>query len=279
LLIVQGGSIIPDKVGLNGYRSRFTVLTAPGVVSGKISNFNGTVLWVGLTCNTTYEVLGGGPFTHRRILFASTVPWPAGGFSPRPVDAVTGIGSGECVRDVAKPLSDGTNTACLRRLFQQNTIRGTIQGPVSALGVRVIVDETFRFNGVDDGVRKTKKFWNSFKKEVPMKYMLTPNGTFDTTLQNSPDSQHIFMVDIFSYGLKGLDEDLPVGGQSNVDTSQSRGNKRMKSDDSVMSGYSSSSFGLGGIATSLDDPTEESFEDGEASIVTEMKLYFKEGKA
>lgn len=278
--------VIPDSIGLNGFRARITCLTTPDVVSSKISGFDGKVYWVGLTCDTTYEIGAPGPFVHRRVLFKSTLPWPSSKITVSQPNPSGGIGSGEYVRATASSLSDAKVVGCLRRLFAQDTIRGVIQGPTTSLGVTILRDETTQLRGVEDGVRRQKKFWNSLKGEKVMQYDILPSGSFDFSLSNAPASQHVYLADIFSYGLQGLDSSLPdpnvhvdydakaapvegAGGQAN------RGSKRSRSDDSVMSGASDDSFNTSGLKAALADPTRENAKEGSVNISTVMKVYFK----
>lgn len=283
---LQDHTVVPDQIRLNGFRARVTCLTAPGPVHVKCPDSNGKVRWVGVTCNTTYEAAGGGPFTHRRLLFKSTIPWPAGTLAPYPSDTASGGRPGEYVRQGARSLSNGKLAACLSRLFVQGTVRGVLQGPTSTLGITVLRDEKYAFNGNDDGLRKSKKYWNAFSNEPVMQYNLLPTGSFDFSLSNSPSSQHIYLVDIYSYGLQGLDSSLPdpktvsAGAPSGTPAGafmDHKPAKRSRSDDSVMSEASNGSFSTGTLTDALLDPMRES-DDGSVSIVTEMKLYFRKAK-
>lgn len=279
---------------MNGFRARILCLTRPGVVQARNPAFDGNVCWVGVTCNTTYELDNGGPFVHRRILFKSTIPWPVGEPRPSGPNPAGGIGPGEYIRTTAQPLSDLVTTQCLRTLFTTDTVRGAISGPVATKGVTVLKDESFTMRGQDDGVRRKKKYWNALKGEPRMQYTLLPDGGFDAQPANSPASQHIYLVDIYSYGLKDLDVSLPdlrtqsadppSGAKRGVSSPmQPPSGKRTKSEDSNMSGTGGSEpFSFVGVREnlpgggSLSDPmVNENKSDGKASIVTEMKLYYK----
>lgn len=141
------------------------------------------------------------------------------------------------------------------------------------------MDEKFSFNGNDDGVRKTKKYWNSLRSQPVMKYAPLPNGSFDFGLQNSPDSQHIYMVDIYSYGLEGLDSMIPSPNSQGAPSGSAMGGmpekKRQKSGETVMSGTSDASFGTSGLQNGLLNPMTEDRESW-VKIVTEMKLYYRQ---
>jgi hypothetical protein len=154
----------------------------------------------------------------------------------------------------------------------------------------VLRDEKFAFNGTEDGVRRTKKYWNGFQKEPVMQYNVHPNGVFDFSLANSPASQHLYLVDIFSYGLQGLDSSLPdpktpsVGAQSGPSaaaSSDQKPAKRSRSGDSDMSGVSSGSsgsFGTDSLLDALVDPMHEDYDEGTVRVTSEMKLYFRKSK-
>lgn len=284
---MQASKVVPDTVGFNGFRARFTLLTHPSVPNSKVSDFNGRANWVGVTCNTTYELDTAGPFVHRRIIFKSTVPWPAELIAPADANPAGGIGAGEFVRRGVSDLTDIKTVGCLRRLFAQDTVRGVVQGPVGTLGITVLKDETINLRGSDDGFRTEKKYWNSLKSEPTMQYNISTNGSLDMSLANAPQSQHVYLVDIFSFGLAGLDSSLPdlktqsseaPSGQSEDASQQGagRGAKRFKSDDSVMSDVSTGSFGVSGLKSALVDPMSQFGEEGQANITTVMKLYFRQ---
>ena len=241
----------------------------------KISAFNGRLYWVGVTCNTTYEISSGGPFVHRRVLFKSTVPWPGQSIVPADNNASGGLSPGESIRATATSLSDAKLVGCLRRLFKQDTVRGTVQGPTASLGITVLKDETFTMRGLDDGVRREKKYWNSLKSEPMMQYNILPDGSFDFSLANAPQSQHLYLVDIYSYGLQGLDSELPTLQPSDSQYTQRSepSKKRPKTEDTDMDNgvYSTSS-----MLHALTDPMSEDRDDGAVKISTTLKLYFKQ---
>lgn len=283
-------------MGLNGFRARITLLTHPELVSKKLQDFSGNASFVGLTCNTTYELSGGGPFIHRRVLFKSSFPWPVAPIGDGVANAPGGVGPGEYIRPCAQSLADLYTTQCLRRLFIRDTVRGVIDGPTQTVGITVLKDESFNMTGKEDGARRKKKYWNSLKAEPVMRYTLEPSGQFSPSLMNPVASQHVYIADIFSYGLANLDASLPgqktpsVGPPSGVkedpSSPQARPTKRSKSDESVrsidseMSGTGQGTFSVGGMRENLPDPmhSKENVEDGVARVVTEMKLYFKNVK-
>lgn len=270
--------MVPDTLGLNGFCGRVTLLTHPLIPEQRKSDFNGKVKWVGVTCNTTYELNGAGPFVHRRVLFKSSIKWPCQLFGSSAENRAGGIEKGDYIRATVANLDDRGFTACLRRLFQRDTVRGVVQGPTASLGVTVLKDETMSMRGSDDGVRKQKKYWNSLKKEPEMQYNILPSGGFDFSLSNSPESQHIYMVDMFSYGLDDLESPLPELARQGAQADTAPKTKRFKSDDTVMSGGSDESFGTSGLMDALTNPmVHEDFKAGRANIITEMKLYYQYG--
>lgn len=278
---MQPSRVIPDSLGLNGLKARITILTHPRLAESKGCDFNGRANWLGVTCDTTYELNGAGPFVHRRIIFKSTLPWESGVINAGVDNPSGGLRACEYIRKIATGLSDGKLVGCLRRLFSQDTVRGVVQGPISSLGVTVLKDESFEMKGVEDGVRRHKKYWNSLKGEPVMQYDISPDASFALSLANAPASQHVYLVDIFSYGLGGLEKALPnpstTAFTAGSGDAQMPSKKRVKSEDSVMSGSSNDSFGTGSLRESLLDPMTEDLEGGVANVTTVMKLYFRNG--
>ena len=229
-----------------------------------------------------YEAVGAGPFVHRRIIFRATIPWAGVPISERPVVAGSSVGRGEFVRPVVSDLSSENLCGGIRRLFSQDTIRGIIQGPLNTVTINVISDEKFSFNGSDDGVRRTKKFWNSFKRTVPHRYKFLTDGVFDSSLANSPDAQHIYIADIFSYGLGDLDTQIPAPivtpvGSTNLSEEQADGKRRKVSADSEMSDFTD----VSSMKNSLPGPVlmkgnaDINKNGGLVSVTTEAKLYYR----
>jgi hypothetical protein len=253
-------------------RARITCLTLPSVVTEKLPAFNGRVNWLGFSCFTTYEISAAGPFMHRRILFKSPLPWPGQRIVPGGADTTGGVGTGEFVRAISTDLSDGKLAGCLRRLFQQPTVRGVVQGPTSTLGVTVLRDETRNLRGVDDGTRSVKKYWDSLRGEPVMQYNLLHDGSFDISLANSPSSQQLYLLDVYSYGLEGLDCALPdpttqaAGarfGQTEGASSQVPETMKMFDDVKVEK-------------KTCRSPLNEDMEAGTANISCTLKLYFRQ---
>ena len=264
-------------------------MTDPSIPSSKSHEFEGKVDWQGVTCNTTYEATGGGPFLHRRILFKSTVPWPANKLLMwSGLAAQSGLSPGEYIRGPVSDLKDQVLVGCLRRLFAQSTVRGVVQGPTSTLGVTVLRDEVFQLTGSDDGLRRRKKYWNDLKREPVMEYTLEPSGVFSRALVVGSKAQHIYLVDVFSYGLEGLDVGLPLHApvppseQARQETPLRKTAKRVKSDHSGDSNMSNSDgYDMADVRESLPvnagptwTPAKED-DDSHVRVFTEMKLYFR----
>ncbi|KAK3669960.1 hypothetical protein LTR78_010132 [Recurvomyces mirabilis] len=264
-----------DQVGLNGFISRVTLLTYPDLVRDKCHESSGKVKWVGVTCNTTYELTDGGPFVHRRVIFKSTIPWPASPIYRTAANPSSGLGVGDYARSCAAPLAPDALVGCLRRLFAQDTVRGLIQGPTSNFAITVLSDEKYQCTGVDNGKRLTKKFWNGFEKEPAMQYAIGTNGSLTAQLANSPTSQHIYLVDIFSYGLEGLDASLPLL-KSDGSGGEEPPMKRTKSESSTEIDMDE---GWDKVSKSLPSTSGHillgSRDERQVSITNEMKLYFR----
>ena len=245
----------------------------------------------GVTHNTTYESVSGGYFYHRRVIFKSSVLWPGDVPQKWPGGAEqhAGLAKGEFVRGRVKDLKDPTIASCLRRLFVQHTVRGILTGPVASLGVTLLKDDDFHMQSTDDGRREEKKFWNSFRSEPLMEYNLATNGTFDTSFTVGSKAQHIYAMDIVSFGLKGLDVALP--SPSPKEQEQVRNpKKRPKAESGRDSDMSGNSDGFlmpevedslpSGPAAQADGAVYGQFEDDEefVKMFTEMKLYFYQVK-
>jgi hypothetical protein len=188
-------------------------------VSSRSDKFDGAVTWKGFSEKVEYEFTGGGPFIHRRVLFASKIPWP--------VQCLTKHNSGEdgdksycrlSGSSLADPnpvgtLADTTTAGCLRRIFTEHTVRGLVHGGTQPKHLVILEDRVFSYSGSANGSRRKKKFWNDFGgkgKPKTMKYKLD-RRTGDVTADPEDSSvyQHIYLVDVFQYGLAGLDLDIP----------------------------------------------------------------------
>ena len=133
-------------------------------------------------------------------------------------------------------------------------------------------------NGSDDGVRRFKKYWNPFDREPVMQYEISPDGSLSFSLSNAPASQHLYLVDVFSYGLGGLDSPLPVLSAPSQAASESGAEpsrlKRAKVESSAMEGVTST-FSTEKLNAALPDPMDPT-DEGNCKVITEMKLYFQD---
>jgi hypothetical protein len=268
--------VSPDQVGLNGLRARCFRLTSADPIGAGCVGTTGGVKWWGFTAQTSYNINGPGPFTHRRVLFKSTRTWRAWGLMAAAENPSRGLSKGDFITSRAMPCNDSVTLACLRALFVQDNIRGVISGPTTDLGVTVIRDEIYRCNGHASGVMKEKKYWYPQLRDEPvMKYSIKDDGTLGDVLLNSPESQHIYCMDVYSYGLAGLDLPLPTSEAKTGAADAPPRKKRTKSDDSsdsAMGGWSD-------VAAAITEDTEfvelEAPAQGLVSIYNEFKIYHK----
>ena len=211
------------------------------------------------------------------------MPWPADVFGITDEAARSG-GTIDVGRRPSRGLSNVNVSGSLRRLFTDPTVRGCIEGPTSSLSITVLRDEKFSRTGKEGGVRYHKKWWNGFRQQSTMQYSLDVTGSYGFALMNSPESQHIYLADIYSYGLEGLDSSLPdpktplggvLSGPSGAASWDRKTSKRAKSDESVLSAGSSDSFPMEDVKSALPVQMEGDSELGVADITTVMKLYFK----
>ena len=157
---------------------------------------------------------------------------------------------------------------------------------VEARGVTVLEDKTRSLEGKSSGVRRTKKYWNGFGKSgrgTLLKHDLDDDGSILNSLVDGSTGQHVYVVDVFQYGISGLDLRVPDGSDGGKkragDGSVSGGSKKrakMESDiDSGMEGMD-----IGGMTGSAGDDlvTVESPVRGVVRVISNMKLYWYEPK-
>ena len=174
----------------------------------------------------------------------------------------------------------------LRRLFGGTVdVRKLFFGPVEAKGVTVHEDRRHPLEGKDTGVRREKKFWNGFgtkKAGTVLNYELAENGAVSSSVSESSKGQHYYLLDLFQYGIVGLDAKLPgekeTGKKRSGTGSEKPGaGKRHKSDssiDSEMENVTLSDYIPGGTdLLELERPTS-----GMVRIVSNMKLYWYDPK-
>ena len=274
-----------DCVPMNGVRLRAVHLTDPKVQLRESKKFSGKVCWRGVTENFEFEMNGDGPFLHRRILFQSTQDWP---FKPVLL-AKVGCPANVWGRNACCDLLDAEVSGAMKRLFGADiTVRSLFFSDVQANGVTVLEDRRHPLEGKKTGVRRSKKYWNGFgrnKKGVVLKYDLTEEGAVTNTLVDGSMGQHIYLLDIFQYGINGLDVKVPDGAghgrkRHSDDLSKKSSAKRHKSDSSVESNLgdmSMSDYVMTG--NPLDDLEGiESWISGVVRVVSKMKLYWYDPK-
>lgn len=274
-----------DAVPLNGVRVRAVHLTHPLVVSCESKKFGGTVCWRGVTERFDFELNGDGPFLHRRILFQSALAWSfdAVKLTEARVPA-SGWHRGPAVR-----VTDGSVSSELRRLFGQAAdVRTLLYGNVIANGVTVLEDRRRQLQGSKAGSRRSKKYWNGFGKNkngVVLKYDLSDSGSVQSSLLEGSNGQHVYVVDIFQYGINGLDlklSDAVVVG------------KKREGEDPVKPSLSKRHKPSGGVVTNMEDLvmsdcclTGNAADDmvaferpvsGMVRVVSNMKLYWYDPK-
>ncbi len=271
-----------DQVPMNGVRARGVHLTEPYLLKIESKKFAGQVCWRGVTEDFSFELNGEGPFLHRRVLFSSTVSWSF----PAVRLVKTAVPSSVWTRPAAVGLTDDSMAAELRRLFGQNsTVRNLMFGKVEARGVTVIEDRRVAYEGKSSGARRSFKYWNGFGKSkmgVTLKYDLSEDGTVMGSLVDGSNGQHLYVLDLFQYGISGLDLTLPGVGdiskkRPSADSVSSGASKRYKFDESVddaMEGMGLGSALTGNAADDLD--MVESAVRGVVRVISNMKLYWYE---
>lgn len=218
---------------MNGVRVRITRLTDPVGPIRQSENFDGTVRWKGFKELHTYEVSDCAPFVHRRVLFTSTITWPVSGYTPITNDGSTATNRNKYRRLGSRQLDHVNTSACLAKIFQGTKVRDLLYGPVGTTGITVLEDTKFVTNGKAGGLRTSKRYWNYLNRlgdKGALRYRLSNAGTYDHTLEDGSAFQHAFVVDVFQFGLAGLDYGVPTP-QESVDASHttSRSNSNQSS--------------------------------------------------
>lgn len=273
-----------DLIPMNGVRVRGVHLTSPYVLKSESKKFAGQVCWRGVTEDFSFELNGDGPFLHRRILFSSTVSWSFPGI--RLVKAA--VPSSSWTRAPALTLSDEGMAGELRRLFgPDSTVRNLMFGKVEARGVTVIEDRRVPYEGKVSGARRTFKYWNGFGKSkagTVLKYDVENDGTILSTLVDGSHGEHLYVLDLFQYGISGLDLRLPgekdLGKKRSSTESVAGGvKKRHKSDESVDSAMEGMGLESSLTGNASDDlRMVESAVRGMVRVISNMKLYWYEPK-
>lgn len=275
----SGKNEAPDMVPMNGVRVRCTRLTDPKPVRYESKKFAGTVCWRGVTDAFNYEMNGDGPFVHRRMLFQG--PW-AMKFDNVELVKLSAPSS-EWSRSAALPLGDPVVSTELQSMFGASaTVRDLLFSSVKGHGYNVVADSRKQYEGKASGTRKFQKYFKGFGKTgrgTVIKYNLDDNGVTNGDVADDEKYQHIYAMDIFQYGINGLDQRLSsfssAGKKRPLDQSASASSmKRHKSDksDSSYEDVSMEGLDLGG------DAVEEKALSGVVRVVSNMKLYWYDPK-
>lgn len=281
-----------DEIGVDGTKVSITKLTHYDIVEERNRTFDGKICWYGFSEKFDY-ILGPRVLFHRRIVFKSPLNWPIPGVDRR--DPNTGPeGDEDPGAYTIQPLEDVNGVSvsgCLRRMFAEHTIRGLFYGAVMPRGFTVLEDRRFDYNGREYGSVRAKKMWNGFganKNGVVLKYK--PSGTgqrYTGALEDSTDYQHIYVANLFHYGLGGLDVALPTHAEAQAVEAAAKmnattlgesepsgpGKKKIKresgaSEDSEMSGGWSDVHGVVGVQGGSDRCT----------VDRKLKLYWRPPK-
>jgi hypothetical protein len=263
---------------MNGVRVRGVRLTNPKIVKYESKKFEGRVCWRGVTEAFRFEMNGAGPFLHRRILFSSSLDWEF-----QEIECVkVGAAASEWKRSPCVSLEDSKMCSELKRLFGvEATVRDVLYSRVAAHGVSVIEDKRKSMKGDAAGVRRFKKYWNGFGKNRSgkvVKYEVDDDGRVGDDLCDEGKFQNVYVLDIFQYGINGLDFLLPTVAPNLKkrpleDDGSSSKKKKAKSEttdldmgDLNLSDYGS---GSGGMESAL---------EGVVRIYSEMRLYWYDPK-
>jgi hypothetical protein len=268
---------VPDMVPMNGVRVRCTRLTDPTPVQYESKKFGGTVCWRGVTDAFNYEMNGDGPFLHRRIIFQG--PQSLGFDDVKLVqkDAPCSKWS----RSVASTLDQSNTAGELRKMFGTSaTIRDILFSPVKAHGFNVVSDTRKQLEGKSSGTRKFQKYFKGFGKTgrgVVVKYNMAEDGSTEGEVADEEKYYHVYAMDIFQYGINGLDQRLPgaprIGSKRGCDSDIGGSDmKRQKSDSSY------EDVNMSGLHIGDDRKVDENALGGVVRIVSNMKLYWYDPK-
>lgn len=272
----ESGAGALDSVPLNGVRVRCTRLTNPLPVQCESKKFTGSVCWRGVTDRFDFEMNGEGPFLHRRILFQG--PWD---LKFEDVDLVSkGAPSSEWRRSPAVSLRDPDMSEGLCRMFGASaTVRDLLFGTVKAHGVNVFEDRRKQYEGKASGTRRYDKHFKGFGKTgrgAFIKYAMQNDGTTDGDVADDEKYFHIYAMDIFQYGINGLDERIVAGGvvgkKRASDGGSSTGSVKRHKSDSSYEDVSMEGLRLEGGGVS------EQPASGMVRVVSHMKLYWYDPK-
>ena len=268
---------VPDQLPLDGVRVRVTRLTHLNPVQNECKDFQGKVVFSGVTDDFRFELIGEGPFLHRRIVFRSVLPYPSKAFEwCDRVDL-----QNRYRREPASSLDDADAcTVVLRLVGMGATVRSMMFGKVVAPGLSVVEDKLAQYEGKASGARRAKKYYNALgknKRGECVKYTLSSGGGYRTDLAGE-DAGHLYVADFFQYGMNGLDVPVPVPGlekASEVSSSKKPKVKGEKSSDSE--DYDAMRIDQSGKPQRLS--VRERADVGVVKIWANTKLYFYLPKA
>lgn len=276
-VVDESKNVVPDIIPLNGVRIRCTRLTHPKPVQYESKKFDGKVCWRGVTDAFHYEMNGEGPFLHRRIVFQG--PWS---LSFEDVElAKAGISSHSWSRSGAVSLKDDNMATEVRRMFGASaTIRDLLYSPVKAHGYSIVDDSRKQLEGKAAGTRKFQKYFKGFGKTgrgTVVKYNTFDNGETDGDVADDEKYHHIYAMDVFQYGINGLDEKVPMGASAGKKRGAEEAlpggkSKRSKSDESY------DSISMDGLQLSVGTGVEEKPASGMVRVMSNMKLYWYDPK-
>lgn len=272
-------NVVPDVIPMNGVRVRCTRLTGHLPVQYESKKFNGKVCWRGVTDAFDYEMNGDGPFLHRRIIFQAEA-----GLSFADVELLKlVVPCSKWCRSSARPLSDGNMALELRRMFGSSaTVRDLLFSPVSGFGYNVVCDTRKQLEGKASGVRRSQKYWKGFGKTgrgTVVKYEMSAGGVPSGDLAEGEHNLHIYAMDIFQYGINGLDNRVPAptgAGQKRGSEDEGGGSLKRKKSDKSDSSYDE--MNVDGLNIGEDGLPEERFVQGVVRVLSNMKLYWYDPK-
>lgn len=272
----KGKNAVPDMIPMGGVRVRCVRLTDPKPVRYESKKFDGKVCWRGVTDAFSYEMNGEGPFLHRRILFQGPTDLTFDDVELEKAELPSSTWS----RPQAVSLQDADMAMELRKMFgAAATVRDLLFTPVKAFGFNIVADTRKQLEGKASGARRFMKFWKGFGKTgsgTVVKYDMSANGETDGSLADDEKYRHIYAMDIFQYGINGLDARIPSVGGAGVKRGadgdlKGKSSKRPKSEDSyddMMDGLN-----IGACDAEIEQPIR-----GVVRVMSNMKLYWYDPK-
>ena len=217
----------PDCLFLDGALARVTKLTHLSPVTKECKDFQGRAVFSGVTDDFRFEIVGEGPFLHRRIVFRSVLPFPAKSlewYERRDEQ-------NRYRREPASSLEDAEFGNVVSRLVGAGcTVRSMMFGKVTTPGLSIVEDKLVQYEGKASGARRVKKYYNPLgknKRGEYVKYQLSNLGGYSTQLVGE-DAGHVYVADLFQYGMGGLDVTVPMPPTGGEKLSQAGSTKKTK---------------------------------------------------